>query len=90
VRFANFFSGGFITAIVVNPPERKLTKRTSVQCGEFQFMLILDLWFLRFNPVVVVGSDYDFLVKSILRHCGSPAAILKVNKNRNDFMETSF
>ena len=24
VRFASFFSGGFITAIVVNPPERKL------------------------------------------------------------------
>ena len=28
VRFAIFFSGGFITAIVVNPPERKLAKRT--------------------------------------------------------------
>ena len=33
VRFASFFSGGFITAIVVNLPERKLAKRTSVQCG---------------------------------------------------------
>jgi hypothetical protein len=32
VRFAIFFSGGFITAIVVNPPERKLAKYTSVQC----------------------------------------------------------
>ena len=31
VRFAIFLSGGFITAIVVNPPERKLAKRTSVQ-----------------------------------------------------------
>ena len=31
VHFASFLSGGFITAIVVNPPERKLTKRTSVQ-----------------------------------------------------------
>ena len=30
MRFASFFSGGFITAIVVNPPERKLAKRTSV------------------------------------------------------------
>ena len=30
MRFACFFSGGFITAIVVNPPERKLKKRTSV------------------------------------------------------------
>ena len=30
VRFSSFFSGGFITAIVVNPPERKLAKRMSV------------------------------------------------------------
>ena len=29
VRFASFLSGGFITAIVVNPPEKKLEKRTS-------------------------------------------------------------
>ena len=28
VRFASFLSGGFITALVVNPPERKLAKRT--------------------------------------------------------------
>ena len=32
VRFVNFLSGGFIPAIVVNPPERKLAKRTSVHC----------------------------------------------------------
>jgi hypothetical protein len=66
-----------------------------MQCGELQFMLILDLWVIRFNPVVVVGSDYDFLVKSILRHCGSPAAILKIemilwrhrfDKNSNDII----
>ena len=31
MRFVSFLSGGFITAIVVNPPERKLAKRTSVQ-----------------------------------------------------------
>ena len=31
VRFAFFLSGGFITVIVVNPPERKLAKRTFVQ-----------------------------------------------------------
>ena len=34
VRFASFFSGGFITAIVVNPSERKLAKCTSVQKNE--------------------------------------------------------
>ena len=33
VRFASFFSGGFVTAIVVNPPERKLSKRIFVQPG---------------------------------------------------------
>ena len=32
VHFASFLSSGFITAIVVNTPERKLAKRTSVQC----------------------------------------------------------
>ena len=31
VRFVSFFSGGFITAIGVNIPERKLAKHTSVQ-----------------------------------------------------------
>jgi hypothetical protein len=30
MRFASFLSGGFITAIEVNPLERKLAKRTSV------------------------------------------------------------
>ena len=33
MRFASFFSGGFITAIVVNPPERKLAKCISVHCS---------------------------------------------------------
>ena len=41
VHFASLFSGGFITVIVVNPPEKKLAKRTSVywsgQCTEVQF-----------------------------------------------------
>jgi hypothetical protein len=31
MRFVNFLSGGFITAIVVNPLERKWEKCTSVQ-----------------------------------------------------------
>ena len=33
MRFTSFLSGGFVTAIVVNPPERKLAKCTSVKCG---------------------------------------------------------
>ena len=32
VRFARFLSGGFTTMAVINPPKRKLAKRTSVQC----------------------------------------------------------
>ena len=36
VCFASFLSGGFITAIVVNPPERKLAKRTSVDWSTIQ------------------------------------------------------
>ena len=33
MRNGSFISGGFITAIVLNPLERKLAKRTSVQCA---------------------------------------------------------
>jgi len=40
LRFARFFSGGFITAIVINPPKRKLAKRTSVQCDYFFFNFV--------------------------------------------------
>ena len=32
VHFASFLSGGFTTMAVINPPERKLAKRTSVHC----------------------------------------------------------
>ena len=31
VRLASFLSGGFTTMAVINPPEKKLAKRTSVQ-----------------------------------------------------------
>ena len=37
VRFASFLFGGFITAIVVNPPERKLAIRTSMQSTNLFF-----------------------------------------------------
>ena len=30
VNFASFLSGGFTTMAIINPPERKLAKRTSV------------------------------------------------------------
>ena len=41
MQLSSFFSGGFITVIVVNPPERKLAKRTSVQ----YFDILLELKF---------------------------------------------
>ena len=41
VRFVSFLSGGFITAIVVNPPERKLAKCTSVHCPSIAAVTIL-------------------------------------------------
>ena len=31
VRFASFLSGGFTNMAVINPPERKLSKSTSLQ-----------------------------------------------------------
>ena len=36
LRFANFLSGGFTTMAVINPPEKKLEKRTSLQCSDHQ------------------------------------------------------
>ena len=46
MHFVNFFSSGFITAIIVNPPERKLAKCTSVQWVLYNLfcyhLLILD------------------------------------------------
>ena len=38
VYFTSFFSGRFVTTIVVNPPERKLAKCTSVQWSEIRNM----------------------------------------------------
>ena len=35
VRFVSFFSGGFTTMAVMNPPEKKLEKRTSVHWDKF-------------------------------------------------------
>ena len=34
VLFDSFLSGGFTTMAVINPPERKLAKRTTVQWGD--------------------------------------------------------
>ena len=38
VRFASFLSGGFTTMAVINPPERILAKRPSVQFSKADSM----------------------------------------------------
>ena len=43
VRFATFFSGGFTTIAVINPPERKLEKRTTVH------------WYVSSNQLNLIG-----------------------------------
>ena len=40
VRFASFLSGRFIVMTVINPPEKKLAKQTSVQCTEDQILYL--------------------------------------------------
>ena len=49
VRFSTFFSGGFIAAIVVNLPERKLAKRTFVHWREQDFQAATP--FMPFQPM---------------------------------------
>ena len=50
VRFDNFLSGGFTNMAVINPPERKLAKRTSVQC-----MLFCARKVLNENMYILIG-----------------------------------
>ena len=72
VHFASFLSGGFITAIVLNQPERKLAKRTSVQCCHHVWRGHWDYWgFLRFlfcafqyeRPCIYVRTLYNVIKK---------------------------
>ena len=35
VHFASLLSGGSTTMAVINPPEKKLANRTSVQCSSY-------------------------------------------------------
>ena len=39
------------------------------QCGGFQFLLILDLWGIRFHAVVIFGLGKNLLFKFVLGHC---------------------
>ena len=59
VCFAGFLSVGFITAIVVNSPERKLAKRTSVQC--LKYLRRIDL----VKGTYFIGIGYIRFLKEI-------------------------
>ena len=54
VRFDSFLSGGFTTMAVLNPPERKLAKRTSVQC------ILLDYLIIGFKGSAFVSTNLSF------------------------------
>ena len=61
VRFVSFLSGGFITAILVNPLERKLTKRTSVQCKKLRFDKVVSgkrYYFRDTKDFLVLSGDF--------------------------------
>ena len=55
VRFSSFLSSGFNTAIVVNPPKRKLAKCTSVHCALPQFNFGTHQKMLNEETVVHIG-----------------------------------
>ena len=61
VRFASFQSGGFITVTIVNPPKRKLAKRTSVHCPKDPKLQI------RFMNSAVGLSLYHLIPDYVLR-----------------------
>ena len=42
MHFASFLSGGFITAVVVNPSEKKLAKRNFVHCTLQRRILLMN------------------------------------------------
>ena len=61
--FLSFLSGGFITAIVVNPPERKLAKRTCVHCSSLEIPPI-------YNIVIFILQEHlTYTVESLGDEC---------------------
>ena len=51
MRFASFLSSGSITVIVVNPPERKLAKRTAVCNGRICHILCVKVIMSKLAPL---------------------------------------
>jgi hypothetical protein len=69
VRFASFLSSGFITPIVVNPPERKLAKRTSVCIGMKQK---ISKWLTQKTEIFNSPNSQYFFVKYGILLSGCP------------------
>ena len=74
VQFASFFSGGFITAIVVNPPERIFAKCTSVHCTEVHFAIFLSDWFI---TAIAINPLERKMAKRTSVHCFKNECIFK-------------
>ena len=69
MHFASFLSGGFTTMAVINPPERKLAKRTSVHCTE-TFQVVnrtynAEQFHQKVDKVVTHGLDFFYLFAMI-------------------------
>ena len=57
VCLASFFSGEFITAIVLNPPERKLAKRTSVRCANSLSQLLRVVYAILYKAITLPVNE---------------------------------
>ena len=70
VRFASLQSGRFITVIVVNPPERKLAKRTSVKCSNIMHWL-KSASNQNISKIIFVLGSYEYLerLEGKIRKC---------------------
>jgi hypothetical protein len=55
VRFANFLSGEFTTMALINPPEGKLAKCTSVQWAICLFVAIVTQQKMTSNTISIVA-----------------------------------
>jgi hypothetical protein len=58
VRFASFFSGGFTNTAVMNLPEKKLEKRTSVHWMVGEKWTLLTVFLFQQLNVMYQSTDY--------------------------------
>ena len=65
VHFASFLSGGFTSMALINPPERKLTKRTSVYTA-----VIPTLANFKANVLLIICFNEKPIPNSEFQACG--------------------